>query len=110
MKFSEWVNIKNKLNLTKFWVHNRVLPQTGPPKSLALLLPPKITDPIPTIEILFNNNPVSVNKSVKYLGIAIDKKLNFAERIIKLSCKISRSVGILAKLWNILPFTSCRKW
>ena len=87
-----------------------VLPQTGPPKSLTLLLPPKITHPIQTIEILFNKNPVSVNKSVKYLGITIDEKLNFAERIIKLACKISKSVGILAKLRNILPFTAHRKW
>ena len=57
---------------------------TGPPKSSALLLPPKITDPIPTIERIFNNNPVFVNKSVKYLGITIDKKLHFAERMIYL--------------------------
>ena len=71
---------------------------------------PKITNPIPTIEILFYKNPVSVNKSVKYLGITIDENLNFAERIIKLTCKISRSVGIFAKLRNILPFTAYCKW
>ena len=73
-------------------------------------MPPKITDPIQTIEILFNKNPVSVIKSVKYFGITIDEKLNFAERIIKLTRKISRSVGILAKLRNILPFAAHRKW
>ena len=70
----------------------------------------KITNPIPTIEILFNKNPFSVNKSVNFLGITIAEKLNFAERIIKLTCKISRSVGIFAKLRNILPFTAYRKW
>ena len=73
----------------------------NPKKSSALILPPKITNPIPTLEILFNNNPVSVTKSVKYLGITIDEKLNFAEHITKLTCKISRSVGILSKLQNI---------
>ena len=46
------------------------------------MLPAKITNPIQTIKILFNKNPVSVNKSVKYMGITIDKKLNFAEHII----------------------------
>ena len=43
------------------------------------------------------------------MGITIDEKLNFAERIITLTCKISRSVGILSKLRNILPFTALRK-
>ena len=43
------------------------------------------------------------------MGITVDEKLNFAEHIIKLTCKISRSVGILSKLRNILPFTALRK-
>ena len=60
----------------------------NPKKSSALILPPKVNNPIPTIKILFNNNPVSVTKSVKYLGITIDEKLNFAEHITKLTCKI----------------------
>ena len=70
---------------------------------------PKITIPIQAIEILFNKNPVSVNKSVKYMGITIGEKLNFADHIIKLTCKISRSVGILSKLRNIVRFTALRK-
>ena len=71
---------------------------------------PKIANPVQTIEIIFNKNPVSVNKSVKYLGNTIDEKLNIAKRIIKLTCEISRSVDILAKLRNILPFLAHRKW
>ena len=43
------------------------------------------------------------------MGITKDEKLNFAEHIIKFTCKISRSVGILSKLKNILPFTAYRK-
>ena len=43
------------------------------------------------------------------MGITTDEKLNFAEHIITLTCKISRSVGILSKLRNILPFTALRK-
>ena len=61
----------------------------NPKKSSALILFPKITNSIPKIEILFNNNPVSVTKSVKYLGITIDEKLNFAEHITNSTCKIS---------------------
>ena len=36
----------------------------SPNKSSALILPPKLTNPIPTTSSYFNNNPVSVNKSV----------------------------------------------
>ena len=43
------------------------------------------------------------------MGITIDENLNFAEHIIKTTCKISRSVGILSKLRNILPFTALCK-
>ena len=43
------------------------------------------------------------------MGMTIDEKLNFAEHIIKLTCKISRSVGILSKLRKILSFTALRK-
>ena len=81
----------------------------NPKKYSALTLTPKITNPIQTIEKLFNKNPLSVDKSVKYKVITIDEKLNFAEHIITLTCKISRSVRILSKLRNILPFTALRK-
>ena len=72
-------------------------------------MPLKITNSLPTIEILFNSNPVSAIKSVKYLEITIGQKLNFAEDITKLTSKISRSVSIFSKLRNILPFTALRK-
>ena len=78
-------------------------------KSSALILLPKITNPIPTIEILLNNNPVFVTKPVEYLGITLDDKLKLAEHITKLTRKISRSVGILFKLRNILPFIALSK-
>ena len=80
----------------------------NPKKSAALILLPRITNLIPSIEILFNNIAVFVTKSVKFLGFTIDEKLNFAEHITKLTCKKSRFVGILSKLRNILPFTALR--
>ena len=39
----------------------------------------------------FNNNPVSANKPVKFWGIIIDEKLNFAQHIINVTYKIFRS-------------------
>ena len=73
-------NINQELRSVLEWTStNKVT--VNPKNFSALKLPPKITSPIPTIEILFNNNPVSVNKSVKYLGSTIDEKLNFAEHL-----------------------------
>ena len=43
------------------------------------------------------------------MGITTDKKLNLAEHTIKLACKIFRSVSILFKLRNILPFIALCK-
>ena len=76
-------NVNHELLSILEWIKaNKIA--VNPKKSSALILPPKTTHPIPTIEILFNNNPVSVNKSVQYLDITKDEKLNFAEHIIKL--------------------------
>ena len=39
-----------------------------------------------------------MNNSIKHLGLVIDSHLNFKEHIHQLSKKISRGIGILAKL------------
>ena len=45
-------------------------------KSSVLIIPPKTTNPIPDINVFFNNNLVSINNYVKYLGITIEARLN----------------------------------
>ena len=45
-----------------------------------------------------NNISLPPYKSVKYLGIYIDEQLNFKCHIDYIEQKISRAVGILAKL------------
>ena len=58
----------------------------------------------PFITLNLNNNSLPpYNKSVKYLGIYIDKQLNFKCHIDYIEQKISRAVGILAKLKLFLP-------
>ena len=76
----------------------------NPKKSLALVMPPKITNLIPTMEIILNNNPVSVKKSEKYLGIAVDKKINLTEHITKYL-----NLSTLSKLRNFLLFAALSK-
>ena len=52
----------------------------------------------PFITLNLNNITLSLYKSVKYLGIYIDEQLNFKCYIDCIEQKISRAVGILAKL------------
>ena len=75
----------------------------NPKKSLALIISPKITTPNPDIQLHFNNNSVTLEDSVKYLGITIDPRLNFDVNINTLAGKISRSLGVITKLKQIFP-------
>ena len=49
------------------------------------------------------NEPLEHVNTFNFLGITIDKQLNWNAHIDKVASKISRSLGILNKLKNILP-------
>ena len=51
----------------------------------------------------FGNGLISVTDSTKFLGIMIDKNLKFRSHISYISNKISKIVGLLFRLNNILP-------
>ena len=70
---------------------------------MTLIIPSKITKPSPDIEIQFLNTSISANDQIKYLGITIDTRLNFKEHIGIVAKKISRSLGVMCKLKNVLP-------
>jgi Reverse transcriptase (RNA-dependent DNA polymerase)/Endonuclease/Exonuclease/phosphatase family len=57
----------------------------------------------PDLSIKFKNDTLDITKSVKYLGVIIDRKLNFSEHINFIKKKCSVIVGILYKLKNIIP-------
>ena len=52
-----------------------------------------------------NQTPIKQKDHIKYLGAVIDAHLNFKEHIQQLSKKISRGIGILAKLRNYVSLT-----
>ena len=58
-----------------------------------------------TSEIFIDNEPIQQKHSEKFLGIIIDKKLNFAEHIKHLCQKVSRTIGIFYKLRDHVPKT-----
>ena len=100
-------NINSELAIVDEWtVVNKIT--ANPEKSLALIVPPKINDPMPDIQLHLNSNSATVEDFVKYLGITIDARLNFDVRINTLARKISRSLGVITKLKQILPRKTLR--
>ena len=51
----------------------------------------------------FNNNNVSQASSQKHLGLTLDNRLTFDKYLTNVSNKISKTIGLLRKLQNILP-------
>ena len=91
----ELVNVYEWTKANKITVNSK--------KTSVLIIPPKATSPPPNIPQVFNESIIPINESVKYLGITIDKKLNFEIHIKQLESKISRSIGIMTKLRHVLP-------
>ena len=55
---------------------------------------------------IFNNMPVVCSSCQKHLGIYLDEKLNFSNHIKEKISKANKGIGILRKLYNVLPRNS----
>ena len=90
-------NINSELaNLREWTVANKITVNLE--KSLALIIPLKLSTSIHDIQPHFDNNSVTLKDSVKYLGITIDARLSFDVHINTLTRKIPRSLGVMTKL------------
>ena len=56
-------------------------------------------------DISVGNNTINETSVTKFLGIHIDKKLNFVNHVTEMSMKVSKSIGLLYKLNCFLPET-----
>jgi len=56
-----------------------------------------------SINLLIDDKPILSVNETKFLGVIIDKNLNWNQQITKISTQISRSVGIIRRLKNFLP-------
>ena len=55
---------------------------------------------------IFNNMPVVCSYFQKHLGIYLDEKLGFSNHIKEKDSKVNKGIGILGKLYNVLPRNS----
>ena len=77
--------------------------QINPQKSAVILIPPKVNDNNCDFKLLYNDCFITSTESYKYLGVTLDKKLDFKVHISNIVTKTSRSIGILSKLRHVFP-------
>ena len=53
--------------------------------------------------LVFSNTSVSQSSSLKHLCVILDSKSIFNEHVKMVSIKISKTLGLLRKLYNLLP-------
>ena len=51
-------------------------------------------------EIYIDGNSINYTNNTKFLGVIIDKKLNWSDHILYIKNKISKSIGIIYKVRN----------
>ena len=92
-------NIK-LLNFRSLCDANRLL--INPDKSAAIIIPPKLNNHMPSLNLLYDNKLIPCKELSKYLGITIDQNFNFKCHIHTTVSKLARSVERLNKLRIIL--------
>ena len=58
---------------------------------------------IPKLKLEINNNEIEMSSEFNFLGIILDETLSWHPHITYLGNKISRAIGIMNKLKNLLP-------
>ena len=53
--------------------------------------------------LAFNNNNVPETNSQKHLGVVLDNRLSFEDHLKMILNKVNKTIGLLRKLYNILP-------
>jgi hypothetical protein len=62
----------------------------------------------PNIKLTINGEVLKEVQSAKYLGILIDNKLNWEEQINAVNLKLSKGLGLLAKIRHFVPRNTLR--
>ncbi|ERL93526.1 hypothetical protein D910_10815 [Dendroctonus ponderosae] len=90
--------LQRHLNIFQEWADTwKIKVNTEKTKAMIIL---KQKPPINTPKLMLNNTEIPLSKSLKYLGVIIDSKLNFIEHINKIITKGSQTAGILYPLLN----------
>ena len=86
--------------LNDWFLCNRLSVHTD--KSYYMLVTNRIP-PNPLPSLLLNDRPLQRKTEVKFLGVTLDEKLKFDTHIKLISSKISKSIGIIYRVRDLLP-------
>ena len=93
--------VNNELKKVSDWLSaNRLTLNVA--KSNFLLLSKKKSTSFKT-NIMINDTPIVEKNYIKYLGVLIDNNLNWKQHIKQINIKISKGIGILAKMRYFVP-------
>ena len=99
MSFHFCFGCKWRLDVSEWLLANKL--SLNVTKSNFLIIRPH--KPNRTKELRINDEQLKQENYSKYLGVLIDDKLNWKQHINQLNNKISKSIGILYKLRNLVP-------
>ena len=88
-------------NISKWIIANKLSINVGKSKFMIFHTPQRKNVYIPNL--MLNNFPIELVNNFNFLGIRIDKHLNWNEHMNFLIQKISKVTGIINKLKNLLP-------
>ena len=92
--------INTKLSLINKWLlANKLHLNIGKTKYMIL----NIKNKPPDLNLVIGNSHIERTNVQKFLGIYIDDKIKFGEHTNKISTKLSRGVGLLRKMKQIVP-------
>ena len=92
--------INTKLSLVNKWLlANKLHLNIGKTKYMILNIKNKPSD----LNLVIGNSLIERTNVQKFLGIHIDDKISFGEHTNKISTKLSRGVGLLRKMKQIVP-------
>ena len=92
--------MKNVIKCLSFWLfNNKLVPNLS--KTKLMLFTPKFVDVLPNI--YFNDAALEWIKSIEYLGVIVDDRLNFLLQSEAVCRKLSKVNGIFYATKNLLP-------
>ena len=92
--------------VSEWMMSNNLIINASKTVALPLSIDRNTRNPNPDITLVLEGQTSNLTTSARYLGIIIDDHLSFKSHINHLENKISRSVGVIAKLSYYLPYNT----
>ena len=100
-------NVNVNVNVSSWLIANKLSPNVSKSNFIIFNSMKKKIDHSFNIKIL--NNSLEEKNSTKYLGVIIDKHLNWASHIHYTKQNISKGIGMIAKLRHYVPLTNLKQ-